>query len=67
MTFYPIKSMLLRFPFDEELAFAAVIILITCTATHVTDTSLFVTWRVIQTMTTTVFGTVETIGPIFTF
>lgn len=55
-----IKKMIFRF------TFATVIITISRVTSHVTVTSPFVTWRVIQAVTTTGFDTVISICTIIT-
>lgn len=46
--------------------FAAVVISVTRFAPFVTVASLFVTWSIIQTVTTAIADTVITIGPVIT-
>lgn len=45
---------------------AAVTISISRVTSSVANTSLFVTWSVVQTVTTTVVNTVVSIGPVIT-
>lgn len=50
-----------------QYTFATIRVGISRVTSSITMTSLFVTWKVVQTMTTTVVHTVISIGPVITF